>query len=154
MGRKRPRRWVSAARRQILPKPQCCNESWSMDFMSAELYSGRPIRLVTIVDSYSRESLALKVSLRLSGADVVEVLNDLIGQRGIPHSPETWLAPDISKSVSPAFRLSIYKELAPDTPSSRRSEDLNPLTSPREAPDKLSLSILGIVISTIFVVPI
>ena len=97
--RKCPRRRVSAARRQALPKPQCCNESWSMDLMSDQLYSGRPIRLLTIVDNYSRESLALKVGWRLSGADVVEVLNDLIGQRGIAHSLRVDNGPEFTSRV-------------------------------------------------------
>ena len=87
--RHRPRRRVSAARRQALPKPQHCNESWSLDFMSDQLYSGRPIRILTIVDNYSRESLALQVGVHLTGEDVVTVLNRLIRERGIPTSLRT-----------------------------------------------------------------
>ena len=56
-------------------------------------------RLLTIVDNYSRESLARKVGLRLSGADVVEVLNDLIGQRGIPHSLRVDNGPQFTSRV-------------------------------------------------------
>ncbi len=55
-----------------------------MDFMSDQLYSGRSIRLLTIVDNYSRESLALQVGFRLGGNDVVQALNRLIADRGIP----------------------------------------------------------------------
>jgi len=57
-----------------------------MDFMSDQLYSGRQIRLLTVVDNYSRESLALQVGFRLGGDDVVQVLNRLIADRGIPES--------------------------------------------------------------------
>lgn len=84
--RRRPRRRVSAARRQGVAQPARRNESWSMDFMSDQLYSGRPIRLLTIVDNYSRESLALQVGFRLGGDDVVGVLNRLIAERGVPDS--------------------------------------------------------------------
>ena len=42
------------------------------------------IRVLTIVDNYSRESLALKVSRSLRGEDVVAVLNELIAERGRP----------------------------------------------------------------------
>jgi len=84
--RRRPRRRVSAARRQLVPTPARPNESWSMDFMSDQLYSGRPIRLLTVVDTYSRESLALQVGFRLGADDVVQVLNRLIADRGIPDS--------------------------------------------------------------------
>jgi len=82
--RKLPRRRVSAARRENVPVPSRCNETWSMDFMADQLYSGRPIRILTIVDSYSRESLALRVGYRLTGEDVAGVLNEVVRQRGIP----------------------------------------------------------------------
>jgi putative transposase len=84
--RRRPRRRVSAARREALPKPQRTNESWSMDFMADQLYSGRGLRILTIVDNFSRESLALKVGLSIKGDDVVEVLDSLIRDRGAPRS--------------------------------------------------------------------
>ncbi len=84
--RRRPRRRVSAARRRKLPVPARCNESWSMDFMSDQLVLGRRIRVFTLVDNFSRESLALKVGFRLGSEDVVEVLNGVIAERGRPHS--------------------------------------------------------------------
>jgi len=84
--RRRPRRRVSAARRENVSTPNRCNESWSMDFMADQLYSGRPLRIFTIVDNFSRESLALRTGFRLTGEDVVEVLNGLIRERGIPSS--------------------------------------------------------------------
>jgi putative transposase len=57
-----------------------------MDFMADQLYSGRSIRVLTIVDNFSRESLALKAGVRLTGDDVVQTLNGLIQTRGIPDS--------------------------------------------------------------------
>jgi putative transposase len=84
--RKLPRRRVSAARRENVPAPSRCNETWSMDFMSDQLYSGRSIRILTIVDNYSRESLALRAGFKLTGEDVAGVLNDVIRQRGVPTS--------------------------------------------------------------------
>jgi hypothetical protein len=45
--RKLPRRRVSAVRRENVPAPSRCNETWSMDFMADQLYSGRPIRILT-----------------------------------------------------------------------------------------------------------
>ena len=86
MRRKRPRRRVSAARRASQPKPRRSNESWSMDFVSDQLYSGHQLRVLTIVDNFSRESLALKAGQSLRGDDVVEVLNQLIAECGAPKS--------------------------------------------------------------------
>ena len=84
--KKSPKRRVSAARRQAVPKPVTTNQSWSMDFVSDQLYSGRAIRVLTIVDNFSRESLALKVGLSLKGEDVAETLNALAEKRGLPAS--------------------------------------------------------------------
>jgi len=84
--RRRPRRRVSAARRVKLAAAQRTNETWSMDFMSDQLYSGRWIRILTLVDNYSRECLTLRVGVSLKGDDVVEALVAVIRQRGAPRS--------------------------------------------------------------------
>jgi putative transposase len=82
--RRKPKRRVMAARREARSIPENTNQSWSMDFMSDQLYSGRPIRFLMIVDNYSRESLAIKAGISLKGDDVVEILNGLIRERGAP----------------------------------------------------------------------
>jgi len=51
-----------------------------MDFMSDELYDGRKIRILTLVDNFTRESLAIEVDQSLSGRQVVEVLMDTSGR--------------------------------------------------------------------------
>jgi putative transposase len=80
--RRRPRRRVMAARRVHRPQPQCTNEHWSMDFMSDQLYSGRSLRILALVDNYSRECLTLRVGVSLKGDDVVAALHEVIRQRG------------------------------------------------------------------------
>ena len=45
--------------------------------MSDQLYSGRRFRLLTLVDNFSRESLAIQASQRLTGDDVVQVLEQV-----------------------------------------------------------------------------
>ena len=64
---KRPRRHVSAFRRMVRATAGHPNESWSMDFMSDELYNGQRIKLLTLVDNFTRESLAIEVADRLGG---------------------------------------------------------------------------------------
>lgn len=46
-----------------------------MDFMSDQLFDGRRFRLLTIVDDFTRESLAIEVGPRLKGDDVARVLD-------------------------------------------------------------------------------
>jgi putative transposase len=55
-----------------------------MDFMSDQLVDGRRFRVLTIVDNFTRESLALYASQRIKGDDVVGVLDELAGRRGKP----------------------------------------------------------------------
>ena len=86
MRRTKPRRRVSAARREQLPRPVKTNESWSMDFMSDQLYSGTSIRVLTIVDNFSRESLSLRVGRSLGAEQVVDELNRVTAARGVPRS--------------------------------------------------------------------
>jgi putative transposase len=81
---KRPRRHVSANRRVEKVLAKCSNESWSMDFMSDELYNGQRIKLFTLVDNFTRESLAIEVAERMGGHRVVEVLMMVTAERGLP----------------------------------------------------------------------
>jgi len=61
VGRHKPRRHRSSVARPQLTKSTHANESWSMDFMSDQLFDGRRFRLLTIVDDFTRESLAIEV---------------------------------------------------------------------------------------------
>ena len=54
---KKKRRRVSHQARVLQSTPHQLNEQWSMDFMSDALVNGRRIRVLTIVDDFSRESL-------------------------------------------------------------------------------------------------
>ena len=80
----KPKRHVSCQRRTERPVAAGVDESWSMDFMSDELFDGRRIRLLTIVDNFSRESLANKVAASINGDAVVEVLHRLMQQHRLP----------------------------------------------------------------------
>lgn len=97
--RHKPRRRVAAARREMLPGPQRRDERWSLDIMEDQLYSGRPIRVLTIVDNFTRESPALRVGFRLTGDDVVEVLNGVIRERGVPASLRIDNGPEFTSKV-------------------------------------------------------
>ena len=81
---KKPRRHVTACRRIERAVAEEPNDSWSMDFMSDELFDGHRIRLLTIVDNFTRESLAIEVAERIGGQRVVEVLMRLGEERSLP----------------------------------------------------------------------
>ncbi|MCL4170927.1 UNVERIFIED_CONTAM: hypothetical protein GTU68_013223 [Idotea baltica] len=48
-----------------------------MDFVANELFNGRRIRCLTLVDNYSRECMAIYVNRSIKGDDVVKVLEQL-----------------------------------------------------------------------------
>ena len=82
VGRHKPRRHRSSVTRPELAKATRANESWSMDFMSDQLFDGRRFRLLTIVDDFTRESLAIEVGSGLRGDDVARVLDRIKTERG------------------------------------------------------------------------
>jgi len=84
--RKGPKRHVTAKRREQQPVVAAPNECWSMDFMSDQLADGQRVRVLTLVDNFSRESLALEVGQRFRGADVAGILERVCRWRGAPRA--------------------------------------------------------------------
>ena len=60
------------------------NERWSMDFMSDSLYAGRRFRVLTLVDTMSRESPSSAVERSFSGERVTEMLEQAVQRSGLP----------------------------------------------------------------------
>jgi putative transposase len=79
-----PKRRVSCRTRVGRPAAEQINDCWAMDFMADELFDGRRIRVLTIVDHFSRESLAIEVGQRFRGQDVARVLMQIGAERGLP----------------------------------------------------------------------
>jgi putative transposase len=61
-------------------------ETWAMDFVHDQLATGTKLRVLTIVDTYSRYSPALAPRLSFRGTDVVEVLERVGREMGLPSS--------------------------------------------------------------------
>ena len=80
--RKRGRKRVSREGRLPLEAPLRPNQLWCLDFMQDALWWARRFRLLTVVDVYTRESLAIEVDTSLSGARVARVLDRVIAERG------------------------------------------------------------------------
>lgn len=74
---KRPKRRVSAAHRLERPSLTGVHQCWSMDFVADQLFNGRKIRALTIVDNWSRECMSIRVGQKLQGSDVVSALETL-----------------------------------------------------------------------------
>lgn len=70
--------------RMSMAIPQQPNQRWSLDFVSDAFVDGRRFRIMTVVDDFSRECLALIADTSLSGLRVVRELELVIAQRGQP----------------------------------------------------------------------
>ncbi len=57
---------------------------WSYDFVADRTADGRALKLLVVVDEYSRECLAIEVARRLRSDDVLAVLSELMVRRGTP----------------------------------------------------------------------
>ena len=83
--RQRPRRrlWLNDGSCVRL-RPQHRNHVWSYDFVQARTTEGRLLRMLTVLDEYTRECLAIEVERKLTAEDVLVQLTNLFVSRGVP----------------------------------------------------------------------
>ena len=97
---KRPKRKVSAKLREDRQAPMEPNEVWSMDFLSDQLFDGSKIRILAIVDAFSKLSPAIDVRQRYREFDVVATLERVTAIYGIPKTIRVDNGPEfISKDL-------------------------------------------------------
>ena len=80
---KRGRLWLpdgSCVRR----RPTYRHHVWAYDFVAERTHDGRPVKILAVVEEYSRECLALVVARRLRSIDVLETLAGLFVTHGVP----------------------------------------------------------------------
>ena len=70
--------------RDPLQIPMTANDTWSADFMSDALWSGRRFRTFNVNDDFNRESLRIEIDTSLPSQRVVRALDELIELRGAP----------------------------------------------------------------------
>jgi putative transposase len=84
MRHKPPRRRVMAQRRDERPEVLGPNQVWAMDWIYDELFDGRRIWVLTVVDIWSRLCPVLRVCRQAKAAEVVEALRQAVERHGIP----------------------------------------------------------------------
>lgn len=72
------------ARRQRVAQAQACgpDQCWSADFVSDKLSDGRSIRILTVIDQFTRECIWLEADRSMNGPKVVAALTRAIAERG------------------------------------------------------------------------
>ena len=80
------RRKHMALHRGPAPMPTGLQQRWSMDFVHDQLFDGRPFRVLTVVDQWSRQSPVLECGFSLTGRSVVAALECVRVKHGLPVS--------------------------------------------------------------------
>ncbi len=70
------------------PRPPLsgANQEWALDFVHDAVEAGRAIRLLSVVDPFTRECLALEVDTSFASRRVTRVLEEIIERRGLPQA--------------------------------------------------------------------
>ena len=84
--RTKKRKKLSGLMRLQLPVAERVNQTWAMDFVSDSLYTGRRFRCLNIVDTFTRECIAIRVDTSISGFVVTRILDQLGEFRGLPET--------------------------------------------------------------------
>ena len=81
--RKRGRLWLTDGS-CLRMRPEHRNHVWSYDFVSDRTVDGRPLKMLTVIDEYTRECLAIDVKRRMRSIHVLERMADLFMAHGTP----------------------------------------------------------------------
>jgi transposase InsO family protein len=80
---KRSRLWLNDGS-CIRLRPEYPNHVWSFDFVEAQTHDGRRLRLMTLIDEFTRKCLAIRGARRIKAIGVIETLADAMLFEGIP----------------------------------------------------------------------
>ena len=81
------------------------NQEWALDFVHDAVASGRSIRVLTVIDAYTRESLAMEVDTSFAGLRVTRVLDQIIAERGLPRAIRCDNGPELTSRHFLAWAL-------------------------------------------------
>ena len=114
---KRSRLWLNEGSCVRL-RPEHPNHVWSYDFVEARTHDGRKIRMLNVVDEFTRECLAIRVARKLKGADVIDVVSDLFILRGVPGYVRSDNGPEFVAKAVQAWITAVGAETAYIAPGS------------------------------------
>ena len=80
---KRARLWLNDGS-CIRLRPTHANHVWAYDFVMARTHNGQAFRMLTVIDEYTHECLAIEVKRKLNSTDVLDCLGRLFLAHGIP----------------------------------------------------------------------
>ena len=96
---------------QPLVERTAANQEWALDFVHDAVECGRTIRVLTVVDEYTRECLALEVDTSFASRRVTRVLDHIIVERGAPLSIRCDNGPELTSRHFLAWAIERQIEL-------------------------------------------
>jgi len=80
-------------------RPERRNHVWSYGFVEAQTHDGRKLRLMTLIDEFTRECLAIRVARRINSLGVLETMANAMLVRGIPEHIRSDNGPEMTAKV-------------------------------------------------------
>ena len=106
------RKRYRAEARVPLALPTRVNQMWTMDFTRDSLANGRKFRTLNLMDGYTREALWIEVDNSLPGLRVVQVLERVGQERGLPEAIQVDNGPEFISRVSGSMGLHEWRGVA------------------------------------------
>src|SRR5438045_8605462 len=94
----------------------------SYDFVEERTHDGRKFRMLNIIDEFTHECLAIRVSRRLKSIDVIDVVSDLFILRGVPAHIRCDNGPAFGATAGPARMGGVGARPDYSSPGRRRAD--------------------------------
>ena len=102
----------------VRQRPEHKDHVWAYDFVSARTHDGRAFRMLTVVDEFTRECLAIDVARQLTSDDVLERLAWLFVTRGVPEHIRSDNGPEFTAKVVRQWMMQVGVKTLFITPGS------------------------------------
>ncbi len=80
-------------------RPERRNHVWSYDFVEAQTHDGRKVRLLTLIDEFTRECLAIRAARRINSMGVIDTMADVMLVRGVPKHIRSDNGPEMTARI-------------------------------------------------------
>ena len=84
-------------------RPEHKDHVWSYDFVADRTSNGKPLRMLNVIDEYTRECLAIRIDRKITSNDVVEALTELFVTRGTPAHIRSDNGPEFVAETVPSW---------------------------------------------------
>ncbi len=95
---KRGRLWLNDGS-CIRLKPERKGHVWAYDFVACRTEDGRPVRMLTVIDEYTRECVAIRTARRIRSDDVIHTLTELFVLNGAPEHIRSDNGPEFTSKM-------------------------------------------------------